>query len=382
MPPKMQTELGGRLTICPDGINVFPGKGEILLNRTQSAAARQLLLTTYLLSVGGRAKDEKALRERLPPYESVYEASLKEKGDKKAAAAALRQQLIRDMDALAHAGVDVEVEASRVWGEEGATERRHYRLPPDGFSPVELDLSEGERAVLVNALRSAGRGFAYSAPLHLALANLVGLAEGNGGSLASAKSSREDEAISKRVADLDKAISRRKRVRFDYERISGDETSSCEIEPYILSLLDETWYVTGRTPEDGSVGQLKVSRIRSRIVNATKKDRGDFEMPDGFDRLFAGPQAPWQLGKTGEWAHIHFSSGKTWRKMSRYRWSGTMGSYEGHRTFMTRYANVRSLAGWTLSLGDGAKALAPEPVVEEVVAGLEKIAAAHRGSRS
>ncbi len=344
---------------------------------------RQLLLTTYLLSVGGRAKDEKTLRERLPPYESIYEASLKEEGDKKVAAAALRQQLIRDVDALARAGVDVEVEVSRVWDEEGATERRHYRLPPDGFSPVELDLSEGERAVLVNALRSAGRGFAYSAPLHLALANLVGLVEGNGVSLATAKSSTNDEAISKRVAVLDKAISNRKRVRFDYESTSGDEAPTCGIEPYVLSLLDETWYVTGRSPEDGSVGQFKVSRIRSRIVNATKKDHGDFEMPDGFDRFFAGPQAPWQLGKTGEWAHIVIASqGAARRLMRSFRWAGTFGRHGDHRTFMTRYADERALAGWTLSLGDGAKVLAPEPVVEEVVAGLEKIAASHQGAQS
>lgn len=355
-----------------------------MLNRRQSAASRQLLLTTYLLSVGGRVKDEKTLRERLPPYESIYEASLKEEGDKKVAAAALRQQLIRDVDALARAGVDVKVETSRVWDEEGATERRHYRLPPDGFSPVELDLSEGERAVLVNALRSVSRSFPYSAPLHLALANLVGLVEGNGVSLAAAKSSRNDEAISKQVAVLDKAISNRKRVRFDYESTSGDEVSTCEIEPYILSLLDETWYVTGRSPEDGSVGQFKVSRIRSRIVNATKRDRGDFEMPDGFDRFFAGPQAPWQLGKTGEWAHIFIPRRReSSRRLRPYRfYAGTMGSYEGLPTFMTRYSDKRALAGWTLSLGDGAKALAPEPVVEEVVAGLEKIAASHRGAQS
>ena len=354
-----------------------------MLNRRQSAAARQLLLTTYLLSVGGRAKDEKTLRERLPPYESIYEASLKEEGDKKVAAAALRQQLIRDVDALARAGVDVEVEVSRVWDGEGAMERRHYRLPPDGFSPVELDLSEGERAVLVNALRSVSRSFPYSAPLHLALANLVGLVEGNGVSLATAKSSRNDEAISKRVAVLDKAISNRKRVRFDYESTSGDEVSTCEIEPYILSLLDETWYVTGRSPEDGSVGQFKVSRIRSRIVNATKKDREDFEMPDDFDRLFADPQAPWQLGKTGEWARIGILSKEAMMSLMRsFRWAGTFDMREGNRIFMTRYADERALAGWTLSLGDGAKVLAPEPVVEEVVAGLEKIAATHRGTGS
>lgn len=354
------------------------------MNRTQKNATRQLLLTTYLLSLGGRAKDEKTLRERLPPYGSIYEDSLRKDGDEKAAANALRQQLIRDVDALASAGVEVEVEAAPVWGEEGVTERRHYRLPPGGFSPVELDLSEEERAVLVNALRSVSRGFPFSAPLHLALANLVGLAEGNGGSLASARSSREDEAISKRVADLEKAISRRKRVRFDYESTPGGETSACEIEPYILSLLDETWYVTGRSPKDGSVGQFKVSRIRSRVTNATDGGRGDFEMPDGYDRLFAGPKAPWQLGKTGEWAYFVIPRrGASSKRLRPYRfYAVSMGIYEGYPALMTRFSDERALAGWILSLGDGARALAPEPVVDEVVTGLEKVAASHRGDAS
>ena len=107
-------------------------------------------------------------------------------------------------------------------------------------------------------------------------------------------------------------------------------------------------------------------------------------MPDGFDRLFAGPQAPWQLGKTGEWAYIFFSrEGLARRRMRPYLVRAvTLGNYEGRPTFMTRFSDKRALAGWTLSLGEGAKALAPEPVVDEVVAGLEKIAATHRGARS
>ena len=56
---------------------------------------------------------------------------------------ALRKQLRRDVEALAGVGITVQIEGER--------EGRLYRLPPSGFSPVEVDLSDEERAVLVGA---------------------------------------------------------------------------------------------------------------------------------------------------------------------------------------------------------------------------------------
>ncbi len=46
-------------------------------------------------------------------------------------------------------------------------------FPVSGFSPVELDLSEEERSVLVGALRTFWRDFPYSDALRLAVANQV-----------------------------------------------------------------------------------------------------------------------------------------------------------------------------------------------------------------
>jgi proteasome accessory factor B len=112
-----------------------------------------------LLSSDGRAKDEASIRENLPPYAEIYATSLARRGDTKHANDAVRKQLHRDVEALAGAGITVDVD--------GTQEGRLYRLPPTGFSPVEVDLTAEERAVLIGALRALRRDFPYAGSLRL-----------------------------------------------------------------------------------------------------------------------------------------------------------------------------------------------------------------------
>ncbi|HSK84399.1 MAG TPA: hypothetical protein VK902_13535 [Rubrobacter sp.] len=129
-----------------DGVGpLTPGGGARLLNRNQKATARQLSLAAYLLSSNGRTRDEASIRETLPPYAEIHASSLARCGDTDRADDALRKQLRRDVEALAGVGITVHIEGER--------EGRLYSLPPGGFSPVEVDLSDEERAVLVGALR-------------------------------------------------------------------------------------------------------------------------------------------------------------------------------------------------------------------------------------
>jgi proteasome accessory factor B len=175
-------------------------------------------LVAYLLSSDGQEKDETSIQENLPLYAEIYTPSLAKHGDPDRAEDSLRKQLHRDVEALIRAGITVHIE--------GAREGRLYSLPPGGFSLVEVDLSDEERAVLVGALRALRRDFPYAGPLRLALANLIGAASAGtlqGGyedeedrvTLA-AVATRDDEGVVARVATLESAVSRRKRVRFDY----------------------------------------------------------------------------------------------------------------------------------------------------------------------
>ena len=354
------------------------------LNRNQRAAARRLSLAAYLLFNEGRGKNEASIAENLPPYENVYESSLGENGDHARAGDALRKQLARDVDALADAGIRVEVA--------GEPDGRRYRLPPGGFSPVTLDLTGEERAVLVGALRLLRRDFPYAGPLHLAVANLIGAASAGSGdgtaddpvaddsAFAAAVATGQDEEVSRRVGILESALARRKRVRFDYYSISRDETTSREVEPYALSLLDGTWYATGRDVGRGAVRQFRLSRIRSRITFVTRREAGDFEEPEDFERRFAGPRAPWQLGEPDRRARIGVSSEAFAAAIREYPQAVSRDApdeTDPAHVLSTPFSGERQLAGWILSLGEGSLVLSPPPLLERVTRGLGRIVETH-----
>ncbi len=309
---------------------------------------------------GGSFRDEASIRRNLP----LCETSLADK-DEEHAADALRKQLGRDVEALAGVGIRVVVE--------GASEGRKYSLPAEGFSPAELELSVEERSVLVGALRALRRDFPYSGPLRLAIANMIGAVSEEDEAFA-AIATREDENVARRVAVLEKAISRRKRVRFDYFSISRDETSTREVEPHSLSLVDGIWYVRGWDTSREAVRQFRMSRVRGVIKNATRKDGADFEPPDDSTRHGVGPRAPWRLEEPDKTARI---------RVSEETLDAAMHAYPGvverdGDDLATGYSGERQLAGWTLSLGG--EAVSPDSLKERVIEGLEKISAAHGGS--
>lgn len=333
-----------------------------------------------MLSSAG-AKGETALRENLPPYAELYYASLAESGDRDRAVDALRKQLFRDVKALADVGIVVEVSSD--------ADGRHYDLRPTGFSPVEVEFTPEERAVLVGALRAFRRDFPYAGPLRLALANLIGDASaethgpGEEGKTAfAAVATRHDEAVARRVAVLESAVARRKRVRFDYYSISRDEISEREIEPHALSLLDGTWYVTGHDAVKENQRQFRLSRIRGSITFATKRESGDFEQLHDSARRFAGPRAPWQLGEPDKTARVRVSQEDLPTIKASYSAAVRTEDGEYGPVVVTPYSGERQLAGWILSLERDAKALAPGSLVERVREGLEKLVAAHGEGRA
>lgn len=358
------------------------------LNRNQKAAARQLSLAAYLLFFDGRPKDEASIRENLPLYRDLNDAPPRGDEDTALAADALRKQLARDVQALAVAGIRV--------GVDGTKSGRSYRLSRSAFSSAEIDLTDAERAVLVGALRTLRRDFPYSGPLHLAIANLIGAAStgveaaGYGGAatqdgraFAAAVATRDDESISRRVSQLESAVSRRKRVRFDYYSISRDETSGREVEPYALSLLDGIWYATGWDVGREAVRQFRLSRIRGRVTFATRRDSGDFEVTPDFGRHVAGPRAPWQLGEPVGRASVRVSE-EIFDAVGRElpdAFSKESGNERGNHILSTAIAGERQFAAWILSKGKGAKALSPPSLVRRVEEALGAIASAHAAGR-
>ena len=93
---------------------------------------------------------------------------------------------------------------------------------------------------------------------------------------------RDDEVVAGRVATLESAVCRCKRVHFDYYSILRNEGSTREVEPYMLSLLDGPWYMTGRDVRREDLRQFRRSRIRDRILTVRLTNE-HFEQRHGLD---------------------------------------------------------------------------------------------------
>jgi len=144
-------------------------------------------------------------------------------------------------------------------------------------------------------------------------------------------------------------------------------------------LLDGSWYLTGRDVGREDLRQFRLSRIQGRILFATEREGGDFEVPEDFERRLAGPRAPWQLGEPDRTA---------WIRVLRHVFDAARASYgeavslrgaDGTAVLVTRYSGERQLAGWILSLGEDAEVLSPDSLVDRTVDGLERLVAAHEG---
>ncbi len=99
-----------------------------------------------------------------------------------------------------------------------------------------------------------------------------------------------------RLGKLEAAISKQRTVRFAYWSIARDDERERTINPYALLPENGTWYVIGLDLEDKVVKSFRVSRIRSEIRFATRRER-DFRVPESFDVEEFRGRAEWQFGE-------------------------------------------------------------------------------------
>ena len=76
-----------------------------------------------------------------------------------------------------------------------------------------------------------------------------------------------------RLGKLEAAISKQRTVKFTYWSISRDEYSERIVNPYGLLSDNGLWYVIGHDLERDAMRTFRVSRIRSDIRFATRKER-------------------------------------------------------------------------------------------------------------
>ena len=209
---------------------------------------------------------------------------------------------------------------------DGFSEQENYSLAPEAFFLPSIAFSDAELAALQTALSLLDGEFAYAEPLRLALQQLTWGRPSPLGSPAQRAiglgitGSAGGAELSARLAKVDTAIYRRKRIEFEYFTIQSGETAVRKVDPYELLFEGGQFYLVGWSHEREAIRVFRLSRIRGKVAYATKAEH-DFQRPDGFDPRDYANRIPWQLGEPVGTAEIHVSDRIAWhveRNFGRY----------------------------------------------------------------
>src|SRR3954466_8922363 len=123
---------------------------------------------------------------------------------------------------------------------DGFSEQENYSLAPEAFHLPAIAFTDDERAALQTALTLLDGAFAYAEPLRLALQQIT-WGRPNPFDSAAQRSVRlgmsasaTGAELSARLAKIDTAIARRKRIEFEYFTMQSGEGAARRVGPYPL----------------------------------------------------------------------------------------------------------------------------------------------------
>src|SRR6478672_2398356 len=290
---------------------------------------------------------------------------------------AFARRFYSDRAELVALGVPLDSQRDEFTGEELYTLRaERYFLP-------ELELDDEELAALQTCFYLLEGRFAYAEPLRLALQNLA--LGRSAGALAAAPTGtavrvevRDPDyspELQGRLGKLEGAISKQRTVKFRYWSIYRDEEEERTLNPYALLPENGSWYVIGHDLERADIRTFRVSRIRSDIRFATRRER-DFRLPPEFDVEDYRGRADWQFGDIRGHATIEVAPDTAWWVERAY--GGERNRVEGD-VFETEYASPHLLARWILRQDGRAIPLEPSELRRLTVEGARAARAAHEG---
>ena len=209
---------------------------------------------------------------------------------------------------------------------DGFSEQENYSLAPEAFFLPSVAFTDAELAALQTALSLLDGEFAYAEPLRLALQQLTWGRPSPLGSPAQRAiglgitGSAGGAELSARLAKVDTAIYRRKRIEFEYFTMQTGATALRKVDPYELLFEGGQFYLVGHSHERGDIRVFRLSRIQGKVAYATKAEH-DFQRPDDFDPRRYANRIPWQLGEERGTAEIWVSDRIAWhveRNFGRY----------------------------------------------------------------
>src|SRR5438552_869397 len=289
---------------------------------------------------------------------------------------AFARRFYSDRAELVALGVPLDSQRDEFTGEELYTLRsERYFLP-------ELELDDEELAALPTCFYLLEGRFAYAEPLRLALQNLAlgrsagALAAQPTGTAVTVEVRDPDYSpeLQGRLGKLEGAISKQRTVRFRYWSIYRDAEEERTLNPYALLPENGSWYVIGHDLDRGDMRTFRVSRIRSDIRFATRRER-DFRIPSEFAIDEYRGRAKWQVGETQGEARLEVSGDAAWWIQRSFGHAGRM--EDG--VFVTEYSDAKRLAAWVLRLDGRARPVEPDALRRLVADGLRRIRDLHEG---
>ena len=179
-----------------------------------------------------------------------------------------------------------------------------------------------------------------------------------------------------RLGKLEGAISKQRTVKFRYWSIYRDEEEERTLNPYALLPENGSWYVIGNDLDRNDIRTFRVSRIRSDIRFATRRER-DFRLPAEFDIEVYRGRTEWQFGDIVGEATIEVAPDTAWWVERAY--AGARNQIEGD-IFTTEYASSSLLARWILRQDGRAVPLQPSELRRLTVEGARAARIAHEGA--
>jgi proteasome accessory factor C len=328
---------------------------------------RQLSLITYLMAER-RPVTATEIRRDVEGYSDMTED-------------AFARRFYADRAELESLGITLSVDKPA----DGFSEQENYSLAREAFHLPAIAFTDRELASLQTALSLLDGEFAYAEPLRLALQQItwgrpsplslpdqrtvgLGITAAAGG-----------HEISQRIAKIDTAIYRRKRVEFEYHTMASDETAMRHVDPYHLLFEGGQFYLIGHSHEREDIRVFRLDRMRGKVAYATKAEH-DFQRPEDFDPRGYAQQIPWQLGQAIGTAEVWFSERIAWMVERHFATYGTLEpNDDGSRVFRSDYALPRLLIAWAFGFGEHARILGPPALVDEARERLDRIIDGHRG---
>jgi len=255
-----------------------------------------------------------------------------------------------------------------------------YTLRSENYFLDRLDLSHEELAALQTALYYLEGKFAYAEPLRLALQNLAlgrpGFAQMSTVTAERVRVNAPDYSpeLAGRLSKIEAAISKQRTITFRYASPAREREADRRLNPYALRLDEGVWYVVGQDLDREAIRTFRVSRIRSDIRFATRRER-DFRVPKDFDVEAHRVPRPWQIGDRAGTARIAVSEDTAWWV---HRTLSDAGKLDDG-VFETEYARLEPLVGWILRQNGRAVPLEPEELRDEVAAALRALRERHEG---